>query len=168
MWQSTNWHFIRFSSDVPSDRDVQLAVIEAKKVHALAFPCRRIGNSWVNALTNRPLEVYPTHWRNQFDPNKAAAQFNRPLRIKSKLRLHVVAAAAIVIALFLVISELGLAAQRSHRAPAHPGASVKKERSTPQANGLPPYDPRGTSRYPWGAGYNLPYPDRPYGAPGGW
>jgi hypothetical protein len=27
---------------------------------------------------------------------------------------------------------------------------------------------RGTSNYPFGPGYNLPYPDRPYGDPDHW
>jgi hypothetical protein len=30
---------------------------------------------------------------------------------------------------------------------------------------LPPYSPNGTSAYPWGPGFNLPFPDRPYGNP---
>jgi hypothetical protein len=77
-----NWKFIRFSSDVPSGCDVHLAVIEAKEVHALAFPCRRVGNSWVNALTGRPLEVYPTHWKDWCDASEPAAQFNRSPGIK--------------------------------------------------------------------------------------
>ena len=33
---------------------------------------------------------------------------------------------------------------------------------------LRPYSPSGTSAYPWGPGYNFPYPDRPYGDPGRW
>lgn len=33
---------------------------------------------------------------------------------------------------------------------------------------VPPFDPRGTSDYPWGPGYNFPYPDRPYGDPDHW
>jgi hypothetical protein len=31
-----------------------------------------------------------------------------------------------------------------------------------------PLDNRGTSKYPWGPGYNFPYPDRPYGDPDHW
>jgi hypothetical protein len=36
------------------------------------------------------------------------------------------------------------------------------------ASRVPPFDPRGTSDYPWGPGYNFPYPDRPYGDPDHW
>ena len=36
------------------------------------------------------------------------------------------------------------------------------------ASRVAPFDPRGTSDYPWGPGYNFPYPDRPYGDPDGW
>ena len=40
------------------------------------------------------------------------------------------------------------------------------------ANGssrVPQFDyHRGTSEYPFGPGYNLPYPDRPYGDPDHW
>jgi len=39
---------------------------------------------------------------------------------------------------------------------------------TQDSSRAPPYHPQGTSRYPWGAGHNLPYPDRPYGDPGRW
>jgi hypothetical protein len=37
-----------------------------------------------------------------------------------------------------------------------------------RGSALPSYSPTGTSAYPWGRGYNLPYPDRPYGDPGKW
>jgi len=33
---------------------------------------------------------------------------------------------------------------------------------------VPPFDYRGSSSYPWGPGYNFPYPDRPYGDPDHW
>jgi hypothetical protein len=48
--------------DVPSDRDVLLAVLEGKEAHALAFPCRRSGLAWIDAKSRRPIEVSPTHW----------------------------------------------------------------------------------------------------------
>jgi hypothetical protein len=57
------WYFVRSPSDIPADRDVRLAVIEAGVVHALVFPCRLAGNSWIDARTGRPVEVYPTHWQ---------------------------------------------------------------------------------------------------------
>jgi hypothetical protein len=36
------------------------------------------------------------------------------------------------------------------------------------ASRVPPFDYRGTSDYPWGPGYNFPYPNRPYGDPDQW
>ena len=47
----------------PFDRDLELAVIDAEGPHALVFPCRRVGNSWIDAKLRRPVEVYPTHWQ---------------------------------------------------------------------------------------------------------
>ena len=39
----------------------------------------------------------------------------------------------------------------------------------PESSRVPPFDyRRGTSEYPFGPGYNLPYPDRPYGDPDHW
>jgi hypothetical protein len=50
----------------PFDRDVELAVIDAAGVHALAFPCRRVFGGWVNAQTRKRLYyLLPTHWRDQ-------------------------------------------------------------------------------------------------------
>ena len=50
--------------DVPADRDVRLAVINGGgTVHSLVFPCRRVGNSWVDTKSRRSVEVYPTHWQ---------------------------------------------------------------------------------------------------------
>jgi hypothetical protein len=69
----------------------------------------------------------------------------------------------IVSALLLAILGLNLGTAQTHPAPgAHRGA-VKKNR--------PPQPPlfdyrRGTSNWPYGPGYNFPYPDRPYGDPG--
>ena len=37
--------------------------------------------------------------------------------------------------------------------------------SRADASRIPAFDPQGTSSYPWGPGYNFPYPDRPYGDP---
>jgi hypothetical protein len=58
------WQKINSSDDIPADRDVRLAVIDAAgTVHALVFACRRVGNSFVDAKLRRPVEVYPTHWQ---------------------------------------------------------------------------------------------------------
>ena len=68
--QSNMWHEINTSGDVPKDRDLRLAVIDGKgTVHALVFPCRRVGNSWVDAKLKRQVEVYPTHWQEWLEDN---------------------------------------------------------------------------------------------------
>ncbi len=50
-------------STAPFDRDLELAVISYGGTHALAFPCRRILGSWINAETKKRVDVHPTHWR---------------------------------------------------------------------------------------------------------
>jgi hypothetical protein len=50
-------------TSAPSDRDLELAVIDYAGTHALLFACRRILGGWINALTKRRVEVDPTHWR---------------------------------------------------------------------------------------------------------
>ena len=47
----------------PFDIELGLAVIDAGETHALVFPCRRILGGWINALTERRIDVQPTHWR---------------------------------------------------------------------------------------------------------
>lgn len=47
----------------PSDRHLQLAVVDKDDIHALAFACRRVGNRWINCKTNQQIVVSPTHWR---------------------------------------------------------------------------------------------------------
>jgi hypothetical protein len=64
------WHAVNTPADVPADRDVRLAVIDAKgAVHALVFPCRRKGNGWIDSKLRRPVEVYPTHWQEWLEDN---------------------------------------------------------------------------------------------------
>jgi hypothetical protein len=47
-----------------TDCEVRLAVIDGSgTVHALVFPCRRVGNSWIDSKLRRPVEVNPTHWQ---------------------------------------------------------------------------------------------------------
>jgi hypothetical protein len=53
---------VRRISEVPVDRDLRLAVLDGELVHALVFPCRRRGQTWVNAKTGELVEVIPTHW----------------------------------------------------------------------------------------------------------
>jgi hypothetical protein len=47
----------------PFDRDLALAVIDARGEHALVFPCRRTASGWLKAGTKERVDVRPTHWR---------------------------------------------------------------------------------------------------------
>jgi len=58
------WHEVKAPEDVPIDRDVRLAIIDPNgTVHKLVFPCRRVGNSWIDAKLGRRVELDPTHWQ---------------------------------------------------------------------------------------------------------
>jgi hypothetical protein len=57
------WYHVNSIEDIPADRDLRLAVMDGDGMHELVFPCRRLGASWVDAKTRRPVEVYPTHWQ---------------------------------------------------------------------------------------------------------
>jgi len=50
-------------STAPFDRDLELAVLEGADTHALLARCRRASYGWVNAVTGKPVDVNPTHWR---------------------------------------------------------------------------------------------------------
>jgi hypothetical protein len=51
----------------PFDRDLELAVIDTKGTHLVAFPCRRLTDSgWIDVETNTQVyfnSIRPTHWR---------------------------------------------------------------------------------------------------------
>ena len=91
------------------------------------------------------------------------------------MKFHTLAIAAGVL---LAISGPSLAAQRTHqksdtRATTAVESQSRATKSGGSANwrdgsAMSPYSPSGTSAYPWGRGYNFPYPDRPYGDPGRW
>ncbi len=76
----------------------------------------------------------------------------------------------IAVALCLALSETSLAAAVRHHSPAKHPRVVKQHRlSRSNPSGIPTFDyRRGTSDWPFGPGYNLPYPDRPYGNPDWW
>jgi hypothetical protein len=57
------WQPISDVREVPSDRDVRLAVIDRNEVHELSFPCRRIGYTWVASNSRKPVVIYPSHWQ---------------------------------------------------------------------------------------------------------
>jgi hypothetical protein len=48
---------------VPSDRDVEVAVVDGVGIHPLRFPCRYRDAVWINAVTRKQIEINPTHWR---------------------------------------------------------------------------------------------------------
>ena len=58
--KSMDW---RRAAVAPFDRDLELAVIGARGICPISFPCRRILTGWVSAKTREPLDVNPTHWR---------------------------------------------------------------------------------------------------------
>jgi hypothetical protein len=68
------WHTLTGEmSKVPQDRDLRLAVIDAKgEVHALVFPSRYRNGLWVDAITARVLQLVPTHWQDwtESTPNR--------------------------------------------------------------------------------------------------
>ena len=57
------WQRITDISEVPTDRDVRIAVIVENCVHELAFPCRRVGFTWVASKSRKPVVIHPTHWQ---------------------------------------------------------------------------------------------------------
>ncbi|EKF40927.1 hypothetical protein [Nitratireductor indicus] len=50
-------------ASAPFDADIELAVINEDGEAMLAFPCRRMPDGWVNAVTGEAVEIHPTHWR---------------------------------------------------------------------------------------------------------
>ena len=50
-------------TSAPLERDLQLSVVDAGEIHALAFPCRQRASGWINAATQQPVAIEPTHWR---------------------------------------------------------------------------------------------------------
>jgi hypothetical protein len=70
------WHPI---SNAPTDRDLELAVLDKDGPHALVFPCRKIAGGWMNARNQERLDVHPTHWRDWRDraPTPDASAGNR-------------------------------------------------------------------------------------------
>lgn len=50
-------------ASVPPGRLVQVAVISSGKLTPLRFPCRLSETGWVHAVTDEPIGVEPTHWR---------------------------------------------------------------------------------------------------------
>ncbi len=58
--QSDEWQPI---ATVPFDQNVEVAVIEDGETAALLFTCRLGIGGWINAWTDKWVDVSPTHWR---------------------------------------------------------------------------------------------------------
>jgi hypothetical protein len=58
-------------SSAPHGSDLELSVIERDMTHALTFPCRRGLYGWIDATTQRRVDVRPTHWRPWSEPEAA-------------------------------------------------------------------------------------------------
>lgn len=55
-----NWLLV---SIAPPDTDLEVCVMDKQGFHALVFPVRKSGTSWVDAKTRKAVEILPTHWR---------------------------------------------------------------------------------------------------------
>jgi hypothetical protein len=60
MTEGPTWELI---ASAPFDRDLELAVVDGRHVHALVFPCRRTAAGWTEATTGGRVVISPTHWR---------------------------------------------------------------------------------------------------------
>ena len=80
-------------------------------------------------------------------------------------RLHIL---ALTFALLLLISGASFAAQGSRHSRSAMVKNHTVTTSRADVSRMPAFTAGGTSRYPYGAGVNFPYPDRPYGDPGRW
>ena len=53
----------RLLLEAPFEQDIELAVIDDEGVHALVFPCQRLSDGWIDAISREMLDIHPTHWR---------------------------------------------------------------------------------------------------------
>lgn len=60
LFGSNDWQEV---ATAPFECDLELAVIDADGVHALAFPCRRARDGWLKSGSTQIVDVRPTHWR---------------------------------------------------------------------------------------------------------
>jgi hypothetical protein len=60
MTEVTIWELI---ASAPYDGDLELAVVDGHRVHALVFACRRTPAGWIKASTRERVIISPTHWR---------------------------------------------------------------------------------------------------------
>ena len=50
-------------SIAPQNVDLEVCVMDRHEVHALVFPVRKSGDTWLDASTRARVDVEPTHWR---------------------------------------------------------------------------------------------------------
>lgn len=50
-------------ANAPSGVSLEIGVMDNHEVHTLVFPCRKNGTEWVDASTNKRIDIRPTHWR---------------------------------------------------------------------------------------------------------
>jgi len=50
-------------ASVPTERDVEVAVIDKSGRHPVGFPCHYKDGAWINARTRKQININPTHWR---------------------------------------------------------------------------------------------------------
>jgi hypothetical protein len=50
-------------SIAPSDKALEVGVMDKHDVVALVFPVCKNGTYWVDAATKKPIDISPTHWR---------------------------------------------------------------------------------------------------------
>jgi len=50
-------------SITPYGTDLEVCVMDFGGIHALEFACRKTGTEWVDATTQKRIDVHPTHWR---------------------------------------------------------------------------------------------------------
>jgi len=62
LWSIMEWKPI---DTAPFDRDLELAVIDSRGTHLVAFACRRLtDDGWLDVETNKQVYyIRPTHWR---------------------------------------------------------------------------------------------------------
>jgi hypothetical protein len=47
----------------PADGELEVCVMDKRGLHVLAFPVRKSGTDWVDAVTKKRIDLVPTHWR---------------------------------------------------------------------------------------------------------
>jgi hypothetical protein len=51
-------------SIAPADTDLEVGVLDTRgDVVALVFPVHKKGTYWIDAVSKKPVEIWPTHWR---------------------------------------------------------------------------------------------------------